>query len=82
LAAVYPEAMIITSYGTVGVLFILGLSPFHDAVGAAELDEAVVFDCLLLLGNVLKMQDFVVLLCTEYNAHKSMATETNLNAVW
>ena len=77
--------MIITSYATVGVwprsLFILGLSILHDAVGAAELDEAVAFDCLLLLGKVLKMQGFVILLCTEYNAHKSMAIDTNLNAV-
>ena len=63
-------------------LFIIGLSSFYDAVGVAELDEALVFDWLLLLGNILKMQDFVILLCTEYNAHKSMAIDTNLNAVW
>jgi hypothetical protein len=57
-------------------------SIFHDAVGAAESDEVAVFDCLLSLGNVVKMQDFVILLCTEYNAHKSMAIDANLNAVW
>ncbi len=63
-------------------LFIRSFSSFHDAVVVAELDEVVVFDWLLLVGNLLKMQDFVILLCTEYNAHKSMAIDINLNAVW
>jgi hypothetical protein len=62
-------------------IHIRSFSTFHDAVGVAELDEAVAFDCLLLLGDVLKMQGFVILLCTEYNAHKSIAIDTNLNAV-
>ena len=63
-------------------IHIRSFSIFHEAVGAAESAEVVVFDCLLLLGNAVKIQDFVILLCTEYNAHKSMAIDANLNAVW